>query len=115
MSKQTYGASTIKRIRRTSAQVAMLDSQIVDVLADDHPQSVRHVYYRMTDPRLPEPVEKTDAGYRTVQNRCLLLRRSATVPYGWISDMSRQGYLVNTFDDGADFVSRMSGLYRGDL
>jgi hypothetical protein len=115
MSKQTYGASTIKRIRRTSAQVAMLDSQIVDVLADDHPQSVRHVYYRMTDPRLPEPVEKTDAGYRTVQNRCLLLRRSGAVPYGWISDMSRQGYFVNTFDDGADFVSRMSGLYRGDL
>ena len=25
-------------------------------LADDHPQSVRHVFYRMVDPRLPEPV-----------------------------------------------------------
>lgn len=110
-----YGASTIKRIRRTGAQMAMLDSQIVDVLSADHPQSVRHVYYRMTDPRLPEPVPKTDAGYRTVQNRCLLLRRSRAVPYSWISDMSRQGYFVNTFDDGADFVSRMSGLYRGDL
>lgn len=111
----SYGASTIKRIRRTAAQVAQLDAQIVDVLSGDHPQSVRHVYYRMTDPRLPEPVEKTDAGYRTVQNRCLLLRRSGAIPYGWISDMSRQGYFVSTFDDGADFVSRMSGLYRGDL
>lgn len=29
--------------------------------------------------------------------------------------MSRQGYFVSTFDGGADFVSRMSGLYRGDL
>jgi hypothetical protein len=115
MSKQIYGASTIKRIRRTSAQVAMLDSQIVDVLANDHPQSVRHIYYRMTDPRLHEPVEKTDAGYRTVQNRCLLLRRSGAIPYGWISDMSRHGYSVNTFDDGADFIRRMSGLYRGDM
>lgn len=111
----SYGAGTIKRIRRTAAQVAQLDAQIVDVLADDHPQSVRHVYYRITDPRLPEPVPKTDAGYRTVQNRCLLLRRSGAVPYSWISDMSRQGYFVSTFDDGADFVSRMSGLYRGDL
>lgn len=115
MSNSSYGARTIKRTRRTSAQVGQLDAQIVDLLADDHPQSVRHVYYRMTDPRLREPVEKTDAGYRTVQNRCLLLRRSGAVPYGWISDMSRQGYFVNTFDDGADFVSRMSGLYRGDL
>jgi hypothetical protein len=115
LSNSSYGARTIKRTRRTSAQVAQLDAQIVELLADDHPQSVRHVYYRMTDPRLPEPVEKTDAGYRTVQNRCLLLRRSGAVPYGWISDMSRQGYFVNTFDDGADFVSRMSALYRGDL
>ena len=115
MSEEVYCARTIKRIRRTGAQVAMLDSQIVDVLAADHPQSVRHVYYRMTDPRLTEPVEKTDAGYRTVQNRCLLLRRSGAVPYGWISDMSRQGYFVNTFDGGADFLSRMSGLYRGDM
>jgi hypothetical protein len=32
------------------------------VLAADHPQSVRHCFYRMTDPRLPEPVEKSDRG-----------------------------------------------------
>lgn len=75
-----YCASTIKRFRRSGAQVAQLDKQIIDVLTGDHPQSVRHVYYRMTDPRLPEPVPKTDAGYRTVQNRCLLLRRSGAVP-----------------------------------
>jgi hypothetical protein len=58
LSNSSYGASTIKRIRRSGAQVAQLDAQIVDVLSGDHPQSVRHVYYRMTDPRLPEPVPK---------------------------------------------------------
>jgi hypothetical protein len=115
VSKSSYCAGTIKRNRRTAEQVAQLDEQIIAVLSEDHPQSVRHVYYRMTDPRLPEPVPKTDAGYRTVQNRCLMLRRSGSVPYGWISDMSRQCLGVNTFDDGADFISRMSGLYRGDL
>jgi hypothetical protein len=108
----SYGAGTIKRTRRTAGQVERLNAQIVEVLKADHPQSVRHVYYRMTDPRLLEPVEKTDAGYRTVQNRCLLLRRSGVVPYSWISDMSRQGYFVSTYDDGADFLSRVSGLYR---
>jgi hypothetical protein len=111
----SYGAGTIKRTRRTAGQVERLNAQIVEVLKADHPQSVRHVYYRMTDPRLLEPVEKTDAGYRTVQNRCLLLRRSGVVPYSWISDMSRQGYFVSTYDDGADFLSRVSGLYRGDM
>src|SRR5690606_6384980 len=59
-----YRARTIKRDRRTKAQIEQLDEQILDVLATDHPQSVRHVFYRMTDPRLAEPVEKSDRGYR---------------------------------------------------
>ena len=45
-------ASTIKRDRRTKTRMAQLDEQIIAVLREDHPQSVRHVFYRMTDPRL---------------------------------------------------------------
>ena len=58
----SYRASTIKRNRRTGAQTAQLDQQIIAVLKEDRPQSVRHVFYRMTDPRLPEPVEKKATG-----------------------------------------------------
>ncbi len=111
----TYRASTIKRTRRTRERVEQLDTQIIDVLRDDHPQSVRHVFYRMTDPRLPEPVEKSDRGYRHVQDRCVKLRRSGAIPYGWIADMSRRGYFVNTFDSAGDFLRQMRGLYRADL
>ncbi len=57
-----YRARTIKRERRTADRVAQLDAQILDVLRADHPQSVRHVFYRMTDPRLAESVEKSDRG-----------------------------------------------------
>lgn len=110
-----YSASTIKRDRRTQARVDQLDAQIIAVLEEDHPQSVRHVFYRMTDPRLPEPVEKSDRGYRHVQNRLVKLRRAARIPYGWLADMSRAGYYVNTFQDGADFVNQMAATYRGDL
>lgn len=92
-----------------------LDAQIIAVLREDHPQSVRHVFYRMTDPRLPEPVEKSDRGYRHVQARCVALRRSGRVPYNWFADLSRRGYFVSTFDDASDFVTRMAGLYRSDL
>jgi hypothetical protein len=49
----TYRARTIKRARRTRERIEQLDAQILDVLREDHPQSVRHVFYRMTDPRLP--------------------------------------------------------------
>ena len=110
-----YRAGTIKRDRRTKDQMNQLDKQILEVLGDDHPQSVRHVFYRMTDPRLPEPVEKSDRGYRHVQDRCVKLRRAGLIPYNWIADMSRQGYFVNVFDDAGDFLRSMSGLYRADL
>lgn len=110
-----YSASTLKRNRRTKAQQEQLDQQIIAVLKEDHPQSVRHVFYRMTDPRLPESVEKSDRGYRHVQARCVALRRDGRVPYGWFADLSRRGYFVNTFSDAGDFVTRMKGLYRADL
>jgi hypothetical protein len=72
-----YRAGTTKRKRRvierrrTRPEVEQLDRQICEVLEEDHPQSVRHIFYRMTDPRLPEPVEKSDRGYRHVQDRCV--------------------------------------------
>ena len=110
-----YSARTIKRDRRTREQVAQLDRQILAELADDHPQSVRHVFYRMTDPRLPEPVEKSERGYRHVQSRCVKLRRGGRLAYGWLSDATRRGYFTETFGGQADFIRRMAGLYRADL
>lgn len=110
-----YRASTLKRTRRTQAAIEQLDEQIAAALRNDHPQSVRHVFYLMTDPRLAEPVEKSDRGYRHVQDRCVKLRRAGRVPYGWIADMSRRGYFVNTYDGAGDFLRSMAGLYRSDL
>ncbi len=113
--KRVYRPRSIKRGRRTKARVEQLDSQILAVLREDHPQSIRHVFYRMTDPRLEEPVEKSDHGYRAVQYRITELRRAGSLPYGWITDATRRGYHTNTFHSGADFVRAMSSLYRADL
>lgn len=110
-----YRPGTIKRVRRTKDQIEQLDRQILDVLRADHPQSVRHVFYRMTDPRLPEPVEKSDTGYRHVQYRITELRRAGRLPYGWIADATRRGYFVNTFSNASDFIRSMAGTYRADI
>lgn len=110
-----YQARPIKRGRRTGARVEQLERQILDVLTEDHPQSVRHVFYRMTNPRLPEPVEKTDQGYAQVQDRIVKMRRAGTLPYGWIADATRRGYFVDTFSGASDFLRRVKGLYRADL
>lgn len=103
------------RSRRTKAQVAQLNSQIVAVLETDHPQSVRHVFYRMTNPRLPEPVLKTEQGYQQVQRRITELRRSGRIQYGWITDATRRGYHVATYHDGAEMIDHMAGMYRSNL
>jgi hypothetical protein len=113
---RVYRTRTIKRERRTRERIEQLDSQIMEVLTADHPQSVRHVFYRMTDPRLPEPVEKDDrTGYRQVQHRCLELRRNGVLPYGWISDATRRGYFTPTYRSASDFLRSVAGQYRADL
>jgi hypothetical protein len=116
---ESYGAGPIKRRRRTKAEVEQLERQLIEVLEEDHPQSVRHCFYRMTNPRLEEPVPKTDSGspngYAMVQNRLKLMRRDGKVPYGWISDATRRGYHTITYANGADFLRRHIGAYRADL
>lgn len=110
-----YGAGTVKRRRRTRAAVEQLERQIRDVLLQDRPQSIRHIFYRMTDPRLPEPVEKSEKGYRDVQRRAKEMRRSGIIPYGWITDATRQGYFVDTYGSAGEFLRHVHGLYRADL
>ena len=108
---------SIKRRRRSPAEVRQLEGKILAVLAQDHPQSVRHVFYRLTDPRLPDGVrvDKTEAGYAQVQKRLVDMRRRGLVPYDWIADATRRGYHVDTFRGAGDFLDAMNGLYRGDL
>ena len=103
------------RTRRTKAEIAQLERQIIDILRVDRPQSVRHVYYRLTDPRLSVHVEKTEAGYKQVQQRLATMRKAGRIPYGWISDSSRAGYHVREYDDTEQFIRSVSGLYRGRL
>ena len=115
MEAQLYEAGPLRRRRRTAAAVEQLEQQILDVLAADHPQSVRHVFYRMTNPRLPEPVEKSEDGYQQVQRRIARMRRAGLIPYAWITDATRRGYFVDTFTGSGDFLRRVAGLYRSDL
>ena len=100
------------RTRRTNAELERLDGQILTILGGDHPQSVRHLFYRLVS---AGHLEKTEHGYRTVVRRCTALRRSGRLPYGWISDATRRGFHVVTFLDGAELIERYAGLYRADL
>ncbi len=111
----TLSSTPDKRRRRTKAQIEQLREQITAVLEHDHPQSVRHVFYHMTNPRLPGPVEKTDRGYAQVQHQITQMRRDGELPYGWVADATRRGYHVATYGDAEDFIRSVAGLYRSNL
>jgi hypothetical protein len=112
--RDIYPASRIKRRRRTNAQVDQLDEQILEALRGNHPASIRHAFYLMTNPRLPEPVEKTQNGYLQVQDRMVKLRRDGRLPYEWITDASRSGSIVSTFDGVGEFLRYLKCHYRAD-
>ena len=87
---------------------------MLGILERDHPQSVRHVFYRMTDPRLDCAVDKSESGYRQVQHQLAEMRKRGLLPYGWIVDATRRGHFVTTFASASDFIRRMAGHYRAD-
>ena len=101
--------------RRTKAQVEALEREILLVLEEDSPISVRHIFYRLTDPRLPEPVEKSEHGYAQVQSRVVGMRRAGLIPYGSISDSTRRGYHVATYGSAAEALRHWTRSYRANL
>lgn len=80
------------RHRRTDAELAALDALIRSILEPDHPQSVRHVYYRLVDMGVDVP--KTEHGYKLVGRRCTQMRRDGQLPYHWLVDSTRRGPLT---------------------
>jgi len=107
------------RKRRTQAEINQLSDQIVEVLQEDHPMSIRHIFYLMTNPRLPVSVPKTDKGtpngYKIIQYHLTRMRREGLIPYGWITDATRRGFHVYTYDGHKDFLRRVAGMYRANL
>ena len=104
-----------KKNRWSKADLQQLERQIVDALNKSRPQSVRHIFYLMTNPRLPRPVEKTEKdGYKRVQRRCVELRRAGHVPYDWIVDMTRRGHHTSTYDSPAALIRHHAHGYRVD-
>lgn len=107
-----------KRHRRTTDVLAVLDQQILNALSACWPQSVRHIFYKMTDPGLAVPVPKSDHGagngYAVVQRRMSQMRVNGSLPYSWVTDYTRRGFHVRTYGSATEFLRRTAGLYRAD-
>jgi hypothetical protein len=85
---------------------------MAEELAEHHPQSVRHLYYRMV---VRDEVDKTEAGYDTVQIQLVKMRRAGAVPYDWITDGTRWVRRVKTYSSPAAAVAEAARLYRRNI
>lgn len=110
-----YVASDIKqkRFRRTKAAVTSIREAIHDLLEEDHPQTVRQVFYALTVRGL---IQKDEVEYqRTVVRLLVEMREAGQIPFGWIADNTRWQRKPSTFVGLEAFLNSSAKSYRRDL
>jgi hypothetical protein len=106
------GPSTVKRRRRTNAQLDLVNQAIYEAVRDEHPVTLRGVFYRVVS---AGAVEKTEAGYRLVGRQLLKLRRAKVIPYAWITDGTRLIRKPDSWSDVETMLSNAAASYRRAL
>jgi len=105
-----YRACSIKRDRRTKAEIDDIKAAIVAALKGDHPMTVRQVFYRLV---VQKVIEKTEKEYQNVVIRLLTeMRLSCSIRFNWIVDESRPRIVNRTYDSIADAARDTARFYR---
>jgi hypothetical protein len=107
-----YGASPVKRLRRTRAELADVDRAIVEAVDLEHPITLRGVFYRAVS---AGAVEKTEKSYDLIGRQLLKLRRGGTIPHDWITDGTRWINKPDSYDDLDQMLEDAAASYRRDL
>ena len=101
------------RDRRTKAEVATIRKTIVDILSDDHPQTVRQVFYALT---VRGVIAKAEIEYkRTVIRLLVEMREAGIIPLDWLADNTRWQRKPTTFTGIEACLNSPSTCYRRDL
>jgi hypothetical protein len=107
-----YEPRSIKRFRRTRAELEVLDRALAKIVAEIQPATVRQVFYQGVVRGL---VPKDEArGYKVVQRRLVKLRETGEIPHGWITDNVRLVRGHNRYGGPEDFARVAAEFYRRD-
>jgi hypothetical protein len=107
-----YRTNTIKRIRRTRSDVERLNADLLDLLVEDHPQTVRGAFYQAT---VRGWVPKSEAGYRIVQRALMLLRERGELPFNFLTDSTRLMRKPDSYAGIDEVLSEAAEYYRRAL
>ena len=107
-----YEPRSIKRSRRTRAELEDLDRSLVEIVAEIEPATVRQVFYQgVVRGLVPKDESK---GYKLVQRRLVKLRETGEIPYGWITDNVRIVRGHNRYGGPEDYAQVAAEFYRRD-
>jgi hypothetical protein len=110
--ESVYGARPIKRQRRTRGELDAVDDAIRSAVVDEHPVTLRGVYYRVVS---AGAVDKTEAAYQLVGRQLLKLRRAGVIPYSWITDGTRLMRKPASWSDLDEMLDTVAACYRRAL
>lgn len=112
MTGTVYRPSTVKRVRRSNAQLDVIHDAVYESLKDEHPATLRGTFYRVMS---AGAVEKSEAGYKLVGREVLKMRRAGLLPYSWITDGTRYIIKPDTWTDLDEMLSDARASYRRAL
>lgn len=105
-------ASRTKTRRATKAEMAERLEALAAIVAEIRPCSVRQTFYQAV---VRSIVDKDERHYEKVQRALVRLRRSAEIPYGWITDGTRWRLKPATFSSVEEALSNTAQAYRKAL
>jgi hypothetical protein len=109
--KHTNGK--FKRIRRTKAVINGIRDEIIAILEESHPQTVRQVFYALT---VRGKILKIQQEYhRTVVRLLVDLREEGKVPFDHIADNTRWQRKPSSFTGIESGLDNFARAYRRDL
>lgn len=82
------------------------------VLAENHPMTVRQVYYQLVSRQV---IENNRGQYQAVSNLLVDARKDGAIPWEWIEDRLRRPRAVPMWDDLSDFAETARKAYRRDV
>jgi len=82
------------------------------ILAEQHPMTVRQVYYQLVSRQV---IENNRGQYQAVSNALVDARKDGVIPWDWIEDRLRRPRRVSMWDDLADFAKTAVSAYRRDV
>jgi hypothetical protein len=108
-----YELRSIKRDRRTKAEIAAIKAAILEILTESHPQTVRQVFYALT---VRGAVGKLESEYHQTVIRLLTqMREVGAIPFEWVADNTRWMRKPSSFTGLDQCLDTTAAFYRRNL